>query len=121
MSTWDSVIFNEDVVLELFEEVEALEGDERADVLLDACKLAVGGAEEDEVRAGLGAATVAAIWCGAPYSAGDIVTDNPFIREGIGDCPEELREAAAEVFDEHIEDLPEEQRESAEDFAEAVN
>ncbi len=121
MSTWDSVIFNEDAVTELFEEVDALDGDDRADALLDACKLAIGDATEEEERAGLGAATVAAIWCGAPFSAGEIVNDNPFIREGIGSCPEELREAAGEVFESLLDGLSDEEQEAAEDFAEAVS
>lgn len=121
MSTWDSVIFNEDAVTELFEEVDGLEGDDRAEALLDACKLAVGDATAEEERAGLGAATVAAIWCGAPFSAGEIVNDNPFIREGIGACPEELREAASEVFDALIDGLSDEDQEAVEDFAEAVS
>ena len=121
MSTWDSIIFSSDVVTDLFEEVSSLEDDELAEALRDACRLAAGDADDDEARAGLGAATVAAIWSGAPFSAGQLVNEYPFIREGIGSCPEELREAAAEAFEVLVPGLPEDEQEAVEDFAEAVN
>ncbi|WP_295623819.1 hypothetical protein [uncultured Corynebacterium sp.] len=121
MSTWDSIIFRSDAVTDLFEDVSPLDGDELADVLRDACRLASGDADEFEARAGLGAATVAAIWSGAPFSAGHLVDEYPFIREGIGSCPEELREAAAETFETLVPHLPDDEQEAVEDFAEAVN
>lgn len=121
MSTWDSIIFSSDAVIDLLEEVSVLEDDDLSGALLDACRLAAGDADDDEVRAGLGAATVAAIWSGAPFSAGQLVDEYPFIREGIGSCPEELREAAAETFDVLVPGLPEDEQEAVEDFAEAVN
>lgn len=121
MSTWDSIIFRSDAVADLLEDVAPLDGDDLAGALLDACRLAAGDADEDEARAGLGAATVAAIWSGAPFSAGQLVDEYPFIREGIGSCPEDLREAASEVFDVLAPGLPEVEREAVEDFAEAVN
>lgn len=121
MSTWDSIIFRSDAVTDLFEEVATLEDDDLADALRDACRLAAGDADDDEARAGLGAATVAAIWSGAPFSAGQLVDEYPFIREGIGSCPEELREAAGEVFESLLDGLSDEEQEAAEDFAEAVS
>lgn len=121
MFTWDSIIFRSDAVTDLFEEVATLEDDDLADALRDACRLTAGDADDDEARAGLGAATVAAIWSGAPFSAGQLVDEYPFIREGIGSCPEELREAAAGAFEVLVPGLPEDEQEAVEDFAEAVN
>ena len=74
MSTWDSIIFSSDAVTDLLEEVSVLEDDDLSGALLDACRLAAGDADDDEARAGLGAATVAAIWSGAPFSAGQLST-----------------------------------------------
>lgn len=121
MSTWDSIIFSSDVVTDLFEAVSSLDDDELAEVLRDACRLAARDADDDEARAGLGAATVAAIWSGAPFSAGQLVDEYPFIRDGIGSCPEELREAAAETFEVLVPGLPEDEQEAVEGFVEAVN
>lgn len=121
MSTWDSMIFTSDPVVDLLEEVADLEEEDLSGALVDACRLASGDSDEDEARAGLGAATVAAIWSGAPFSASELVDEYPFIREGIGECPEELREAAAETFEVLVPGLTEDEQEAVEDFAEAVN
>lgn len=120
MSTWDAIILDDDHVAELLDDIDALDPEEQAEALRDACLLAVDDATEGESRAGLGAATIAAIWSGAPFSAATRVDEHPFIRAGIGDCPEELREAAAEVFELLIPALDAEEQEMAGEFAEAV-
>lgn len=124
MTTWDSTIFAAPAAADLLEEVGAIDDPgEQSESLAGACRLgaSAGGADPDEADAGLAAATVAAIWCGAPFSATDVIDDHPFIRAGIGFCPEDLREAAAEAFEALIGDLPDEDAEAAGEFAEAVN
>ncbi|WP_448851430.1 hypothetical protein [Corynebacterium sp. 335C] len=122
MTTWDSTIFAAPAAAELLEEIDAIDdAEERAESLAGACRLGAADADRDEAAAGLAAATVAAIWCGAPFSATDVIDDHPFIRAGIGSCPEDLREAAAEAFEALTADLPPEDAEAAEEFAEAVN
>ncbi|MEJ6019075.1 DUF4259 domain-containing protein [Corynebacterium sp. H113] len=121
MSIWDSEIFSNDATIDLFDDVDSLDTDDRADALLDACQIAIGdGASEDEVLTGLAAAVVAAIWSGAPFARHDVVDDYGFIRDGIGESTEALSAAAAEVFENLVKELPEDEQAALEDFAEAV-
>lgn len=119
MSGWDEEIFTDEVVIDFLEEISALDDGEQEGALLDACQLALNSSSDDDQRAGLGAATVAAIWSGAPYTAAAAVEDYPFIRKGIGQIGDELRESAAEVFAELADGIGENE-ESAAEFAEAV-
>ena len=45
------------------------------------------------------AATIAAIWSGAPFSAGEIVDSYPFIRSASAEIDEKLAEAAVSVLE----------------------
>lgn len=118
MSSWDQVIFDEDVNVEFLDELSELDDDDIVMTVRDACLLAVrqaDSASEDERRNGLAAATIAAIWAGAPFSAGDVAENYPFIRELIGSGDEALSEAAAELLE------SEETDEDVDQFIEALS
>ncbi|WJZ01911.1 DUF4259 domain-containing protein [Corynebacterium freiburgense] len=101
MGAWDMKIFAEDVNVEFLDELSGLDNEDIVEAIEDACKLVLGGTNvsADDERNGLCAATIAAIWAGAPYSAGDVVDEYPFIRELSGYGGEELNAAAAEVLE----------------------
>lgn len=71
MSTWDEHIFTSDVNVEFLDELISLEEDDIIEAIRDAIVLATddSGATEDEEQNALAAATIAAIWAGAPFSA----------------------------------------------------
>ncbi|HZK32067.1 MAG TPA: hypothetical protein VFC72_04055 [Corynebacterium sp.] len=102
MSAWDLEIFAEEVNEEFLDELAELDNEEVVVAIHDACLLALRQAEnisEDERRNGLAAATVAAIWAGAPFSAGEVAENYPFIRELIGSGTDSLNEAAGELLE----------------------
>ncbi|MDO5077245.1 DUF4259 domain-containing protein [Corynebacterium sp.] len=101
MGTWDMKIFAEDINVEFLDELSGLDNEDIVEAIEDACKLVVGSSQvsEDEMQNGFCAATIAAIWAGAPYSAGDVVDEYPFIRELAGSGSEELNVSAAEVLE----------------------
>lgn len=86
MSSWDEDIFADEVNVDFLDELADLEDEEIVAAVDDACALAVSGEEqtEEEQRNALAAATIAAIWAGAPFSAGEVVEDYPFIRDLAG-------------------------------------
>ncbi|MCF1765652.1 DUF4259 domain-containing protein [Corynebacterium argentoratense] len=104
MGAWDDTIFRQEATVYFLDELDTLDPDDQVEAILDACTLAKGQAgadfneDEDYVR-GLCAATIAAIWAGAPYSAGDVVEEYPFIRQLIGHGDEALNEAALELLE----------------------
>ena len=104
MGAWDDIIFRQEFTVDFLDEIDSLDPDDQVEAILDACTLAKGQAsadfneDEDYVR-GLCAATIAAIWAGAPYSAGDVVEEYPFIRQLIGHGDEALNEAALELLE----------------------
>lgn len=105
MSDWDVAVFHVDDAHELLEELLDLEPEDRLEALSDTCRLALAEDADDLARThGLVAATIAAIWQGAPYTATDIVEAYPFIREGIGELDEQLRDLAMALFDAAEED-----------------
>lgn len=101
MSAWDVTIFAEDVNEEFLDELNELDPDEVVEAVQDACLLVLKQphVSDGERRNALAAATVAAIWAGAPFTAGDVAEAHPFIRELLGQGTEELNEAAAEVLE----------------------
>lgn len=105
MSSWDEDIFSDEVVVEFLDELADLD-DEAVAAVDDACALAVSGEEQgdEERRIALAAATIAAIWSGAPFSAGDVVEDYPFIRDLAGSGSETLNEHALELLESVEED-----------------
>ncbi|GAB2500169.1 hypothetical protein CATRI_02965 [Corynebacterium atrinae] len=101
MSTWDVEIFAEDDNIDFLEELNELDDDEITEAVRDACLLALkqSHVSDTERLNGLAAATIAAIWAGAPFSAGDVADSYPFIRRLIGAGDEALNESAAELLE----------------------
>ena len=101
MGAWDIAIFAQQENEDFLEELGNLEGQEVVEAIRDACVLAQGEGvvSEEERLNGLAAATVAAIWAGAPVSGGDVADAHPFLRDLIGSGDEELREAAADLLE----------------------
>lgn len=101
MSTWDSEIFAEEINVDFLDELNDLEDDEIVEAVTDASLLAAqpDTASEDEILNGQAAATIAAIWAGAPFAAGDVAQQYPFIRGLMGEVDEKLAEAAVLVLE----------------------
>ncbi|MFI5505086.1 DUF4259 domain-containing protein [Corynebacterium kutscheri] len=101
MGAWDDRILNEDINVDFLDDLLDREDSEIIEAIHDACVAATSGGRlsTEEERNGLAAATVVAIWAGAPFSGGEIVENYPFIRELIGEGDEELREKAAELLE----------------------
>lgn len=101
MGAWDIAIFAEEVNVDFLDELSALEDEEIVEAVKDACLLAAQptGVSEDEELNGLAAATIAAIWAGAPFSAGDVADAYPFLRELIGQGTGKLHEIATELLE----------------------
>jgi len=101
VSTWDEDIFSTDLNVDFLEEMANLDEEGVIRAVEDACevahsKLQLSGEEEQNAQA---AATIAAIWAGAPFSAGEVVEDYPYIRELVGSGSETLTENALEVLE----------------------
>lgn len=101
MGAWDMKIFAEDVNVDFLDELSALDDEDIVEAIEDACKLVLSqtNVSNDDELNGLCAATIAAIWAGAPYSAGDVVTEYPFIRDLSGYGGDELYAVASEVLE----------------------
>jgi len=101
MSTWDREIFSADENADFLDELAQLEPEEVLEAVNDAVLLAADGASasEEETLNGRAAATIVAIWSGAPFSAGEIADAYPFIRSNPGEISEQLSEAAAAVLE----------------------
>lgn len=102
MGAWDDAILTEEINIDFLDEISELDTQDILEALEDACLLVTNQdkSTEDEHLNGQAAATIAAIMFGAPYSAGQVVENYPFIRELIGEGSETLREAAARVLEE---------------------
>ena len=101
MSTWDREIFSADENADFLDELAQLEPEEVLEAVNDAVLLAADGASasDEETLNGRAAATIAAIWSGAPFSAGEIADTYPFIRSNPGEIGEQLSESAAAVLE----------------------
>lgn len=117
MSTWDVAIFSEDDNIDFLDELNDLDDDDIIEAVRDACLLVSKQPKVSEVERlnGLAAATIAAIWAGAPFSAGDVADSYPYIRALIGSGDEALNAAAAELLESVGED------EDVEAFTEALS
>lgn len=117
MTTWDVAIFGEDDNIDFLDELVDLDDEDIVEAVRDACLLVLKQPKVTDVERlnGLAAATIAAIWAGAPFSAGEVADSYPFIRELIGSGDEILNEAAAELLETVEED------EDVEAFVEAVS
>lgn len=101
MSTWDASIFAEEANVDFLDDLAELDDDDIVEAIRDACLLVVKqpGASEEDRQNGLAAATIAAIWAGAPFSAGEVAESYPYIRALVGSSDEELNAAAAELLE----------------------
>lgn len=105
MSTWDQEIFSDESNVDFLDELVDLEPEEVLEAVHDAVLLAAGDAPSDEELAnGRAAATMAAIWAGAPFSAGEAAEAYPFIRSNSGDISDQLAESAVAVLEAAAED-----------------
>ncbi|MEH0146484.1 DUF4259 domain-containing protein [Corynebacterium sp. Q4381] len=105
MSTWDQEIFADDANIDFLDELVDLEPEEILEAVHDAVLLAAGEAPSDEELAnGRAAATMAAIWAGAPFSAGEAAEAYPFIRSNPGEISDQLAESAVAVLEAAAED-----------------
>lgn len=102
MSTWDEHIFTSEDNVEFLEDLKSLEEDDVIEAIHDAIMLATGESQatEEEEQNALAAATIAAIWAGAPFTAGDVVSNYPYIRDLVGYSAESLNEKATELLEE---------------------
>ncbi|MDY3127494.1 MAG: DUF4259 domain-containing protein [Corynebacterium sp.] len=100
MGTWDEDIFTNEVNVEFLDDLASMDSEDIVEAVRDAIVLAAEGAvSEDEIANAQAAATIAAIWSGAPFSAGDVVSNYPFIRGLVGSSDEELNEKAAQILE----------------------
>lgn len=105
MSTWDIAIFTDDVNSDFLDELAGLEDEDIVEAVRDAVALAAStNASGDERANGLAAATIAAIWAGAPFTAGEVVESYPFIRSFAGCGDETLNEKAVALLEDVDED-----------------
>ena len=102
MSTWDEEIFTVDTNTDFLDELGDLDFEEIFEAVRDAVLLAAkqDAPSEEELLNGQAAATIAAIWAGAPFSAGEIAENYPFIRRRPDEMDEQLVESAAVVLEE---------------------
>lgn len=123
MSTWDHIILEAEPVEEFFEDLEDLDDSELFAVLESSITEALTHAEpgEADYTAGLGAATLVAIWNGAPYTAAEVADRFHFLRAHIGHSIESLTDAALNLLDKEMERLGEEAPEGIETFVEALS
>ncbi|MGO1948599.1 MAG: DUF4259 domain-containing protein [Mycobacteriaceae bacterium] len=127
MSTWDDTVFAEESNAEFLDDCDDLEGEDLVQALTDASTLALNtegagtGSGNPDLDNGLCAATVAAIWSGAPFTAATTADEHPFIRERIGQCPDTLQEAALQLLDRELEEAGEDAPDGLETFVEALS
>jgi len=101
VSTWDENIFSTDLNIDFLDEMANLDEEGVIRAVEDACEVAHSKSKlsEEEEQNAQAAATIAAIWAGAPFSAGEVVEDYPYIRELVGSGSETLTENALEVLE----------------------
>lgn len=101
MSTWDLAIFNEDANVDFLDDLADMDIEEAVEAVRDACLLALDkdNATGDELLNGQAAATIAAIWARAPFSAGEIADTYSFLRASSVELDEKLIDAAVAVLE----------------------
>lgn len=105
MSNWDEFIFSQEDNVDFLDELAELEAPEVVGALVDAVNLALRDGQPDSLdySIGLCAATVAAIWGGAPFSTASVADEHPYIRAHIGECPANLQEVSLQLLDGEME------------------
>lgn len=101
MSTWDENVLTSDDNVDFLDELSQLDDEDIVEAVRDAIVLAATDDTVNEVEQAnaLAAATIAAIWSGAPFSAGEVVSSYPFIRSLSGSTDEELAEKAVQLLE----------------------
>lgn len=123
MSNWDHYIFGTEAAIDFFAELEDLDAEDLVEAVQDAIKSALHDSDlgEADQHTALAAATLVAIWSGAPFSAAAFAEEYFFIREFIGEVDEDLVEAASEMLEEELSRLDEEAPDGLDTFAEALS
>ncbi|MBG6123153.1 DUF4259 domain-containing protein [Corynebacterium aquatimens] len=101
MSMWDSEILGDEGNVDFLDDLAELDSEDLVEAIQDACLLAADpdSASEEEILNGRAAATIVAIWEGAPFSASDIIATYPFIRSAGVELDDKLTEAAVKVLE----------------------
>ena len=122
MSTWDIEIFSREANTDFLDELATLDDEDIVEAVEDSCKLVLSSTKlsAEEQENGLCAATIAAIWAGAPFSASEVADEYPFLRELVGDISEELSEAASAVLEAARDETEEDSDLDIEPFIEAL-
>ena len=123
MSSWDEYIFGEVENEDFLDELTDLDEQDLYEAVEDAVNLGLraGDHEDPEYLNGLCAASIAAIWCGAPYSSGTVTEGYPLIREHIGACETSLQELSSKHLEKELERSGDEAPEGLETYAEALS
>ncbi|MDU0478866.1 DUF4259 domain-containing protein [Staphylococcus chromogenes] len=102
MGAWDVAIFTDELNADFLDDITALDSEDIVEAIEDAVNLVANQSEvsDEEYANGLLAATIAAIWAGAPFTAGEIAENYPFVRELIGEGSDALRETASGILEE---------------------
>ena len=122
MSTWDIEIFSREANTDFLDELATLDDEDIVEAVEDSCKLVLSSTRlsAEEQENGLCAATIAAIWAGAPFSASEVADKYPFLRELVGHISEELSEAASTVLEAARDETEEDSDLDIEPFIEAL-
>ncbi|AZA12912.1 DUF4259 domain-containing protein [Corynebacterium choanae] len=101
MEPWDEEIFQEEVVVDFLDELSDLEEDDIVQAVDDALVTTVKDPHvtADDLLVGQAAATITAIWSGAPYSAGDVVEEYPFIRSLTDQATDAMQQLAFTILE----------------------
>ncbi|MBC2682103.1 DUF4259 domain-containing protein [Corynebacterium anserum] len=123
MSNWDEYIFHDVDNVEFLDDLVDRDPADLFQAIEDAITFALRHAQPGDVEYlnGLCAASVAAIWCGAPFSSATVADEHPFVREYIGHCDETLQEQASLLLDKEIDRRGDSAPEGLETFAEALS
>ena len=122
MSTWDIEIFSREANTDFLDELATLDDEDIVEAVEDSCKLVLSSTKlsAEEQENGLCAATIAAIWAGAPFSASEVADEYLFLRELVGHISEELSEAASAVLEAARDETEEDSDLDIEPFIEAL-
>ncbi|AGP31391.1 DUF4259 domain-containing protein [Corynebacterium terpenotabidum] len=123
MSTWDDTVFADENNVDFLVECDELDERDLVRALQDACTVALNHATPGDAdhTTGLCAATVAAIWAGAPFTSAEVADDHPLIRSHIGACPDSFQEVALQVLDGHLDATGEDAPDGLETYVEALS
>ena len=102
MSTWDIEIFSREANTDFLDELATLDDEDIVEAVEDSCKLVLSSTKlsAEEQENGLCAATIAAIWAGAPFSASEVADEYPFLREELSEAASAVLEAARDETEE---------------------